>query len=428
MSVPAVVASRGAAALGGHGEAGSATAERGEPEPLVVAGLGLDLRTAPLDRLDRAAQELGHGWLAGEFLRAPATEEAALLSTCCRQELVLLLRSPGELERWRSALPGGAAGWTVRMGRELVRHLFRVAAGRESLAVGEREVRAQVRSAGHATQSRHRRRLLADLLAAAAGAADELAPVVPASRSIAALAATRLLELTGPPFPRVVVVGAGAAGRQVAELLGPSARVTLVYRHRAPDERFLRGAGARAVSVDALAEEIAVADAVVTAAKSGSRCLGPADLARDRPVVLVDLGVPRNIDPRVRELPGVRLVDLEELRDLARPDADPAAGPALDARADTAYGRFERAALEPWVDAVHRRAEATRRAELSVARPHLGTLTAEQEAAVDRLTQRLVRRLLAGPVERVRSIPTGEEGDRLRRLALEVLRPDPAGT
>jgi glutamyl-tRNA reductase len=397
-----------------------------EPRPLDLYGLEFSLETASLDALDAVARDFDRNRLAEWFDLRTETEEVALLTTCHRVELLLVSRSAQEVERWKSILPGEPSSWRPRCGREVVRHLFRVAAGRESLAVGEREVRLQVRGAGSTTLSRHPRPLLRELFRRAAEAADEVSPSVPASCSIAAVASTRVLELAGRSFPRVLVLGAGAVGRQVAELLAPAARVTLIYRRSPPDERFLRSTGARAARIETLSEELAVSDAVITAAKSGDRCLGPADLPRDHPLVLVDLGVPRNIDPAVRGTPNLRLIDLEGLRSYAQSIASSALDSvALDALADRFWERLQTLTLEPWIDAIRRSVEAVRASELANARTFLGSLSPEQEVAIERLTRRLVARILLSPTERLRLVPPGADGDRMRRFALELLRPAP---
>jgi glutamyl-tRNA reductase len=405
----------------------AATARRVPPVPrtLIVAGFELSLATTSLEELERAAEALDRGWLAERFDRFRGTEEAALVATCCRRELALLVRSPQELDRWRRALPGPPAAWRERQGRESVGHWLRVAGGRESIAVGEREVRGQVRAAGRATLSRHRARVLRDLLEGAVDVAERASPSVPPARSIAALAATRVLDLCGRPFPRVLVVGAGAVGRQVTQLLAPSCRISVAYRERLPDEAFLRATGARAVRASALAPEIALTDAVVTAAAGGVRCLGPSDLPAGRSIVLVDLGMPRNVDPAAGRLPGVRLVDLAELRAGARRDPEEPDDAGAEGAVDQLLGRVTAETSEPWVAAVRRHAEELRRDELRVGRRFLGPLTPEQEFALDRMTRRLVDRLLRGPTERLRDLPPGSEGDRLRRFALELWPGEP---
>jgi glutamyl-tRNA reductase len=172
-----------------------------------------------------------------------------------------------------------------------------------------------------------------------------------------------------------------------------------------------------------MAEELVTTDAVVTAAKFGNHGLRASDLPRDHPLVLVDLGMPRNVDPDVRELPNVRLIDLEELH--ARPERFLSAE-GHDHRVEQLAGHFadrlEALLLEPWIDAFRRAAEEVRLSELANARSFLGRLDPDQEFAVERLTQRLVARLLGPPTERIRSLPPGPEGDLQRRLALDLLR------
>jgi glutamyl-tRNA reductase len=392
--------------------------------PLFLFGLEFSLDTAPLDALEVVARGTTGAQVAHWFSGCADTEEAAVLTTCHRVELTLLTRSREEVNRWRTVLPGPWESWTLREGRDAIHHVFRVAAGRESLAVGESEVGHQVRAAGRSIESRHPRPVLRDLFAAAADAAEEVCPAVASSPSIAAAAAVRLMELVGRPSPRVLVVGSGTVGRQVVEHLSNAARLTVVFHQRTPEESFLRATGARAVPLGDLSTELAGADAVVTAAKFGNHGLAASDLPRDHPLVLVDLGMPRNIDPDVRGLPNVRLVDLEELHDRSgrRPLADES-----DLRVDLLARQFservELLLLEPWVDAFRRASEEVRRSELENARPFLGNLDPEQQAAVERLTRRLVTRLLAAPTERIRSLPTGPEGDVQRRFALDLFRP-----
>ncbi|MHB1434506.1 MAG: glutamyl-tRNA reductase [Thermoplasmata archaeon] len=392
-------------------------------EPLRLVGFELSLRTARIEVLESASTSLDLAWAEREFRDRPDVQEVALLKTCHRVELFLLLRSSAGLPAWRAGLELRGSGWTERTGLDAVRHLFYVASGLESLAVGEREVRQQIRSAIGTVQSRHPRPVLRELLGAAVAAADREFPRVDPSRSIAAVAVSRLQQLVGPPFPRVVVVGSGVVGRQIAEMLAPTARVTLVYHRRPPDAGFLRSIGARAAPVDRLVEELAVCDAVVAAAKSGRAVITPPTIPRDRPVVLMDLGVPRNIAPEVRRLPQARLVDLGDLYGDMPPPA-PRAPAGVEEAARDAARVLDQRALEPWVAVLRREVERIRRAELASARPYLGELTEAQEQALERLTRRLVGRLLDGPTERIRALSASPEDEQIRRWALELLTPD----
>lgn len=398
--------------------------------PPAVASLDLhvfefSLATAPLAELEEVSEIVTPRWIAVAFEQSVGIEEVAIVRTCHRVEVVLLSADAEAVVACRRRLPGPTARWRDHSGRDAVLHLHRVAAGLESLAPGEREVRTQVRRACRSIRSRHPRPVLRDLLTAAVAAADTLDVPGRGVRSIATVATTCLLDEVARPFPRVVVVGAGVVGCQLAESLAPYARVTLVYRNTPPPEAFLRTTGARATRIDHLGEELPHCDAVITAAKSAGRILEPTTLKnRAAGLVLIDLGVPRNIDPRVGDLPDVRLVDLEELhrRRVVGTDTADLEGRVARLSLESAL-RIEHSMHAPWIDAIMRVAEGTRRSEQLRARPYLGSLSPAQEAAIDHLTRRLVSQLLGGPVERLRALPSGDREDGLREFALRLFRP-----
>jgi glutamyl-tRNA reductase len=409
---------------GGHRPQGIAGALDEDATPLRLVGLEFSLETATLDTLERVTRSITPRRLSDWFRRCDETLEAGMVSTCHRAELLLLLRSPGDLDRWRDLLPGTPSAWRVREGRDAVHHVFRVAAGWESLARGEGEVRYQIRAARARVESRHPRPVLRDLLGRAADAADELHSGAIAPPSIGAVASERLLALVDRPQPRVLVIGSGIVGRQVAETLAGRAQVTMLYHRHPPNVEFLRETGARTNSLERIREELARADAAVTAAKFGDRGLRVADLPPQHPLLLIDLGMPRNIDPDVRALPNVRLVDLETLY-ARRGETPEGLDLRLEELADQCAERLDRALREPWITALRRAAEELRQSELERARHFLGPVPPDQEAAIDRLTRRLMARLLRAPTERLRSLPAGPEGDLQRRWALELFRPLP---
>lgn len=393
-------------------------------EPLALFGFEFSLARASLDELEAVSRQVTRDQLAAWFSQLSDTEEVTLLSTCHRVEVVVLGRSPEALATWRDALPGRTDSWVLREGPSLVHHIFRVAAGLESLARGEAEVREQVRAAAYRVQSRHPRPILRELFLDSVSSAEKTGFRTPESHSIAAVASERLAELLGRSHPKVVVVGSGTMGRRVVEQLVDRALLTLVYHRRPPSPDFLRTTGARAVPFDQLRHELQSSDALVTAAKFGDHGLHASDFPRDRPVVVVDLGMPRNVDPRVRELANVRLVDLEELFGRSRRGRGSSVTDSqVEASASRHSERLQQLLVEPWVASVRRSAEEVRRAELDRARAFLGPLDPHQMAAVDRLTRRLVARLLLSPTERMRSLPSGPEGEAQLRLAVELFRP-----
>lgn len=390
-----------------------------------VSALELSLATTTFDRLERAARVLQGKPTIGLPTLTDGVSEIALLRTCHRVELYLWSDAPVDEARVLRSLGLDESGWLARSDDAAVHHLFRVACGLESMAVGEREVRDQVRAAARHVVSRHPRPVLRTLFLRAAATAEEVAPEVPASRSIAALAASRLLEESATPFPRILIVGSGVVGRTLAELLAPAGRITILYRNRVPDDAFLRQTGSRAADWSRLQDEVAVADVVVAAAKSGGHVIEPATVAgRTRPLLLIDLGVPRNITPEVAGQPGIRLIGLEQLRPRAPSGAPVEVERKLTERSQETFDALAALGFEAAIDAYRRGAERIRRAMVDEVRRTLPPLTEEQEDHLDRLTRKLTDRLLHGPTQGLRSLPPGPAGDALRRWALEALRLD----
>ncbi len=393
------------------------------PESLSLSILEFSLSTASLDELEAVTKEANPDRLTALWNDHPELKELALVRTCHRVECVALHAAP--VAPFRASLPGRADAWRTWTGPEAVHHLYRVAAGLESLAWGEREVREQIRAAGSRIHTRHPRSVLADLFRSAIDSTERFEGPVPCRRSIASIAATTLLEEIARPFPRVLVVGSGTVGSQVVEALGPYARTTILYRRTPPSEDFLRSSGARAVPIGAIDAELPLCDGLVAAAKAGERILRPIDLVgRGRGIVLVDLGVPRNIDPRVAELPGTRLVDLAELHLRHRPPADSAAlDRVVKERARERSEQLARELASTDIDALMRAIDSVRRDELRRAQPYFGRLTAAQREAIDHFSQRLVRQMLRAPLDELRRLPPGPERERWLAMAARILGP-----
>ncbi len=406
-----------------EGTSRSPSTERSVPDRHRLAIFECSLATTSLDTLEALDRRAAFERQKEIFAGAKEISELTALRTCHRFELYCWTQAP--LRAWRHFEPvvGSDGAWRTHQDDAAVMHLFRVAAGLESMAVGEREVRDQVRAAASNVLSRSPRAVLRPLFLRSVRAAEEMTPRVPTSRSIAAVAASRVLEETAHPFPRVLVVGSGVVGRAVAELLAPYGRVTLVYRSRPPEASFLRATNARAVPWENLTEELGVADVVVTAAKTGGRIIGSAALAsRRRPLVAVDLGLPRNVDPALKDHPALRLIDLEGLRSRIPATSLTEVEQAVVANARAAARDVAASGFESWVDAYRRESERVRAELLSEAQSSLTELTNAEREAVDRLTRRLLTRLLGGPTQGLRSIPPGSEGDERRRWAVDLLR------
>ena len=373
--------------------------------------------------LSEVTPERVHRWFDSD----PGILEVALLRTCQRVLLLAVTEGRSATERWIERL-GPRGSWEVRVDSEAILHLHEVTAGLGSRASGEREIRDQVRAVATNISSRSPRPILRTLLRGALRAAERSEGTE--TTSVADLAAEWLRPRLPARSPRVVVIGSGVVGRKVAERLAPDARVTILYRHRAPEARWTERWGVRAVPSAEMPAELLGADAVVAAAKSTGRVLSAEGLPavpRSGPRWFVDLGVPRNIDPEIGTRPGIELVDLDGLPRTALPERRLLVlRREIEAAAESGTADLARFAVEPWVAELRRRGEEVRREELARALGHAGPLSNEARTAIERLSLRLARRLLAGPTAQLRTLPPDPGSDRLRHRVLEILRePDP---
>ena len=239
---------------------------------------------------------------------------------------------------------------------------------------------------------------------------------------------------------RALIVGAGSLAALTATELRRSGAAAIVIANRTSDTASRlaaavasAGTPARAVDIGALPAELAAADIVVTCTGALDTVMTTAMVAAvSGPLVICDLALPRDVEPTVRELPGVTLVDLEDLA--GRPDA--VAGSSLEAARDLVAEEVRRylagqrsAAVAPTVTALRRRASDVVDAELLRLGARLPGLPAELAAEISRTVHRVVDTLLHTPTVRVKQLAEGPSGtsyaDALRELF--ALDPQPVG-
>jgi glutamyl-tRNA reductase len=344
-----------------------------------------------------------------------------MLSTCNRLELYWWGNADQAAQLQRLAAERGveltAPMVYRRDGMDALRHLFMVAAGLDSQVMGELEVLGQVRRAHQLAAAAGATSLELDLAFAAAVAAGRRArreTVLgrhPASVSSAALRhAERCLggSLAGVT---VLLLGAGeVAAGALRELDGrPVRQVTVLSRRGercAALAASVPGVHAVATGWDRLADELAGTDLLIAATAARRPVLDAAALAHAvaarpaRSMLVLDLGVPRNVDPAARDLPGLRLFDLDDLRLQHCPAVGPAAPALDDARRvlEHELARFDRAlrrrAAAAELAELHRLGAALAREEAERALVELGETSEEKSAVVRRMADRLARRLL----------------------------------
>lgn len=250
-------------------------------------------------------------------------------------------------------------------------------------------------------------------------------------------------ESSGPPCPwadllagrTILVIGAGEMGRAVATLAAgaPDAGPVLVANRTYAHAEALAGAiGARAVEWSALPAALAEADIVLASTGAPHAVLGVADVARalacrpERPLVAVDIAVPRDIDPTVADLDGVTLFDMTDLQAHAEAAMDGRRReiPKVEAIIDEEIERYRQVAahreVAPVVAGLHQRAEAIRVAETARLEGRLVGLDDRQRRAVESLTRGIVAKLLHEPTVKLKRAAAEERADDLA-AALEEL-------
>ena len=425
--------------------------------------VGVSHRTAPVALLERLAVAPGDvPATLSSLLGRSYVGEAAVLSTCNRVEVYAAVSAfHGGLTDIAGVL-GDRAGCTptelapylyVHYEVEAVRHAYRVAAGLDSMVVGEAQILGQLRDAyGAAAEGDAAGSLLHELMQQALRVgkrAHTETGIDRAGQSVvtAALDAAREhlaggTELTGRP---ALVVGAGAMGSLALATLQRADAGPLWIANRGADRaaRLASAYAATAVPYEDIGAALSTVDLVVCATAARETVLTQAIVAAalrrraegpaaGRPLVVLDLAVPRDVEPEVAQLPGVELVDIERLSTLKLAGVgseDMAAAERIVADEVDGFVTWLRGAdVAPTVAALRARADEVVAAELQRLAQRRPDLTDEQRAEVSRAVHRVVQRLLHSPTVRVRELAARPDGDRaaalLRELFdLEVLRP-----
>jgi glutamyl-tRNA reductase len=388
------------------------------PQELPFHVVGLSHHTATVEQRERLA--LSPSECAKMLVdRQRAGSSALLLSTCNRLELYW--SGPTDGYSWFQDLvlaKGSMMPLTQHHGIEAVRHLFRVAAGLDSQILGETEILGQVRRAYEAARNAGSTTREMDLIFSAALAAgrrvrrDTLLGRHPSSVASAAveLAAN---HWGGFGQRRVLVLGAGEAAEGVLrslQELGASA-VTLLSRH--PDRaRTLASAwGADVGPFEELAERLAMVDLLLVATASARPVVSAAQLfdvmtrRSHRELVVVDLAVPRNVEPDSRGIQGILLFDLDDLQRLCCPAAGTAIA-KLEEAEQVVEDELIRLGLSlrgrvvaPQLAELHRIGVELAEQESAWALAQLESLSEPQRDVVRQMADRLVRRVLY-PVSR----------------------------
>jgi glutamyl-tRNA reductase len=404
-----------------------------------LALIGTSHKLAPVEVRERVALD-GAGAAAVAHALGEAGLEAVCLSTCNRTELYVVAPEGAEARRAAAdALTGLADG---DLGPHLYRltdeaaalHLFRVAAGLDSMVPGEGEILGQVRAAyesgacGPVLDRLFRGALHAGRKARAETAIGESPASV--SAAAAALAQQVFGDLDGR---RILIVGAGKVGELAARnLLSRGAEVAFVA-NRTLDRaaELAERLGSEPLPLEDIGAELAKADVVVSSTSAPGFVLTRAQVEagiagrRGAPLFVIDLAVPRDVEPSVAELEGCFLYDIDDLEAVV---AESLAGRRREAEQAETIVAAEAARFRDWlasldvvpaIASLREHAEAIRTAELAKAEGRLGGLSESERRTVESLTSQIVNKLLHAPIVRAKESAAREGvgyADALRHL------------
>ena len=398
-----------------------------------VIVLGVSHHGAPLEvreRLTFASRELGDTLVA--LLERSRAREAVLLSTCNRTELYLAgdeddaVAAGWGLLSDRLGSDASAYGYVGR-DRDAVSHLFRVAAGMDSMVLGEAQIHGQVRAAWEASRPAAGvvlNRLFQGALSAGGRVRSETRlghGALSVSSAAVQLAKKIFGELAGR---RAMVLGAGdVAELALASLQEEGVRAAVVAnrtfdRAQVLAERY----GATAVHYDEAWAALKDVDLVLCSTAS-PRPVVEVERVRacipergDRPLCILDIALPRDVDPAVATLDNVYLYDLDDLRGVVSANAErrqrelPAAESIVANEVESFWRWLSGLSAVPVVTQLREAMNRVRERELQQAMRRLGDLTPEQRAVVEHLARSITNKFLHDPSVRLRDAGTSHRG------------------
>jgi glutamyl-tRNA reductase len=396
--------------------------------------LGVSHQTAPIDlreKLDFSSRDLG---AAVEALASRHTgAESVVLSTCNRSEIYVVSedadRARAEIVEFLSdyhTLPATAfvPHLFARDDGAVVQHLFRVAAGLDSIVVGEPQVLGQVKHAYQVAADRHCvGPLLTKLFQSSFGVGKRVRSETTlgegaVSVGFAAVALARKIfgRLEGR---RVLVIGAGEISSLAAQHLRSQGvgEIVVTSRTMAHAQALAGTVGGRAVPWAQLSAALGTADIVITATGSQRPILTRDDVAaatsrrRTEPLFIVDVAVPRDVDPSVGDIEQVFLYNVDDLQHLvhenvSKRSAEIARAEAIVSEEVSRFTTWRRSrSVVPTVVALRQRFEAIRKGELQRLNGKLASLSPDARERVEEVTRLMIEKLLLDPTEQLKTLP-----------------------
>lgn len=409
---------------------------------MAIVVVGVNHRTAPLailERLTASAHDLPK--MLAHVLQRDHVAEAVVLSTCNRTEIYAVVERFHDsfaglrsvlAERADLAINDIADHLIVDYDDAAITHLFSVAAGLESVVVGETEILGQLKNAWEiARREGSAGPQLNALFRSAVHCGKRARSETGISRSIASASAAAVALATehfgGLQDATVLIMGAGEMGEQMAvALAGAGAKeLRLANRTAKRAAELAARVDGTCVPFDDVGRAMAGVDLVLTSTGAAQPVIEPHHVIpllaerKDRPLLIVDIAVPRDVDPAVGALDGVELCDMDDLRrfteaGLARRREEVSAVVSIiDDELVNFRAQRNARSVAPFIAHMHSQAETVRQGELARFAPRLVDLSDREREAVEALTHGIIAKLLHQPSVRLGKLAGTVRGDRI---------------
>jgi glutamyl-tRNA reductase len=411
---------------------------------------GLSHHTAPVEVRERLA--IPESLLAealGLLCQVAGADEAMILSTCNRVEIAVTTQNGDAtavrqfLAARNNAEPGSLDAYLYELSdRDAIRHIFRVAASLDSMVIGEPQILGQMKAAyaaAHELGTLHG--ILDDVLTRAFGVAKRVRNETEIGRSAVSVSYAAV-ELARQIFgslkgKTVLIAGAGKMSELAARHLHRSGcdRILVTNRTRRRAEEMAALFDGEVIDYDAWKPRLAEMDIVLTSSGAQDYILHKdevkraIDKRRNRPMFVIDIAVPRNVEPAVNELENVFLYDIDDLgkaveenRKTRQKEAEDAEQ-IIDAEIDRLLSRWKAREVAPTLVKLQQQLDEMARIEMERVKSKLGELTPQQEEALAAYTRGLLHKVAHGPLTEIRraaALPDGEETIALIRRMFRV--------
>ena len=408
---------------------------------------GLNHKTAPVElrekvAFDAATLEASLNDLTG----IAGLEEGLILSTCNRVEILVSAEEGANPKQCietflesASHIPNGklASHLYHLEGKAAIHHLFRVASSLDSMVVGEPQILGQIKAAFTAAKSAgaagHDLEFILTRAFSVAKRVRTETEIGSSAVSISFAAVELAREIFGSlKGKKVMLIGAGKMSELAARHLKRSGigEVFVTNRTRSRAEQMAQVFGGQVVDPDKMLSVLPSVDIAITSSGAPHYILTQDNMSpvmaarRNRPMFLIDIAVPRNIEPAVNELEAVFLYDIDDLGRVVEKNLEGRLSEATQAEAiiaeevDKILVRIEARRITPLIVRLQEQVEGWRKTELDRVRTKLGDLTPQQQEAVEAMVRSLANKMLHGPMSELRASVGKPEGE----ITAEIIR------